>query len=67
MAVTNSFELRATLTFYPLASKTAQRKLWMYAFITVTSHVHALNMAVKSSKKHSSSAEFSSTNHVSFI
>ncbi len=43
--------------------KTAQRELRAYAFITVTSRNHALNNAVKSSKKHS--AEFSSTNHVS--
>ncbi len=59
------FELRATLTFYPLAYKRKpQREL--RAFITVTRD-HALNNAVKSSTKHSSSAEFSSTNHVSLI
>ncbi len=43
--------------------KTAQREFRASAFITVTSRDHALNNAVKSSKKHSSSAEFSSTNH----
>ncbi len=39
--------------------KTAQRELRAYAFITVTSRDHVLNNAVKSSKKHSSSAQSS--------
>ncbi len=39
--------------------KTAQREFRAHAFITVTSRDHALNNAVKSSKKHSSSAQSS--------
>ncbi len=46
-----SFELRATLTFNPLASKENS--------ITVTIRDHALNNAVKSSKKRSSSVQSS--------
>ncbi len=39
--------------------RTAQRELRANAFITETSRDHALNNAVKSSKKHSSSAQSS--------
>ncbi len=45
--------------------KTAQRELRAYVFITVTRD-HALNNAVKSSKKHSSSAQ-SSPGHITSL
>ncbi len=45
--------------------KTAQREFRAYVFITVTRD-HALNNAVKSSKKHSSSAQ-SSPGHIASL